>query len=100
MAELGNADLLSAHPFVSVRLAVEAATKALLDAGINYDEVEQAFAGYVYGVSLLLRSRTSLFAQRTNALPIQDSTCGQRALYALGLTAIPIINVNNKCVAS
>lgn len=33
------------------RLAVEAATKALLDAGINYDEVEQAFAGYVYGVS-------------------------------------------------
>ncbi|POY74114.1 putative Propanoyl-CoA C-acyltransferase [Rhodotorula taiwanensis] len=56
-------------------LAVEAATKALLDAGINYDEVEQAFAGYVYG----------------------DSTCGQRALYALGLTAIPIINVNNNC---
>ncbi|KWU47484.1 thiolase-like protein [Rhodotorula sp. JG-1b] len=56
-------------------LAVEAATKALLDAGINYDEVEQAFAGYVYG----------------------DSTCGQRALYALGLTSIPIINVNNNC---
>ncbi|GAA6012312.1 hypothetical protein JCM8202_003281 [Rhodotorula sphaerocarpa] len=56
-------------------LAVEAATKALLDAGINYDDVEQAFAGYVYG----------------------DSTCGQRALYALGLTSIPIINVNNNC---
>ncbi|SCV70780.1 BQ2448_3542 [Microbotryum intermedium] len=56
-------------------LAVEAATKALLDAGINYDEVEQAYAGYVYG----------------------DSTCGQRALYALGMTAIPIVNVNNNC---
>ncbi|TNY22088.1 thiolase-like protein [Rhodotorula diobovata] len=56
-------------------LAVEAATKALLDAGVNYDEIEQAFAGYVYG----------------------DSTCGQRALYALGLTKIPILNVNNNC---
>jgi sterol carrier protein 2 len=32
-------------------LAVEAATKALLDAGINYDEVEAAMVGYVYGVS-------------------------------------------------
>lgn len=30
-------------------LAVEAATKALIDAGINYDLVESAFAGYVYG---------------------------------------------------
>ncbi|BGP39095.1 hypothetical protein JCM10449v2_003033 [Rhodotorula kratochvilovae] len=56
-------------------LAVEAATKALLDAGVTYDDVEQAFAGYVYG----------------------DSTCGQRALYALGMTKIPIINVNNNC---
>ncbi|GAA5902282.1 hypothetical protein JCM6882_000491 [Rhodosporidiobolus microsporus] len=56
-------------------LAVEAATKALLDAGLNYDDMEQAFAGYVYG----------------------DSTCGQRALYALGMTGIPIVNVNNNC---
>ncbi|GAA5823695.1 hypothetical protein JCM11251_000729 [Rhodosporidiobolus azoricus] len=56
-------------------LAVEAATKALLDAGLNYDDMEQAFAGYVYG----------------------DSTCGQRALYALGMTGIPILNVNNNC---
>ncbi|KAI5479782.1 hypothetical protein MNV49_002594 [Pseudohyphozyma bogoriensis] len=56
-------------------LAVEAATKALLDAGVNYDEVEQAYTGYVYG----------------------DSTCGQRALYALGMTGIPIVNVNNNC---
>jgi len=56
-------------------LGLQAATKALLDAGINYDEVEQAYVGYVYG----------------------DSTCGQRALYALGMTQIPIINVNNNC---
>lgn len=41
-------------------LGVEATTKALLDAGITYDEAEQAFVGYCYG----------------------DSTCGQRALCA------------------
>jgi sterol carrier protein 2 len=65
----------SADPRVlKIEFAVEAATKALLDAGINYDEIEQAHVGYCYG----------------------DSTCGQRALYALGLTGIPILNVNNK----
>ena len=47
----------------------EAGTKALADAGIPYDEVEQACVGYVYG----------------------DSTCGQRAVYELGLTGIPIV---------
>ena len=26
-----------------------------------------------------------------------DSTCGQRALYQMGLTGIPIYNVNNNC---
>lgn len=56
-------------------LGLEAATKALVDAGINYDLVEHAYVGYVYG----------------------DSTCGQRALYALGMTGIPIVNVNNNC---
>lgn len=56
-------------------MAVEATTKALTDAGITYDEVESAFAGYVYG----------------------DSTSGQRALYALGMTQIPIINVSTRC---
>ncbi|KAF9014893.1 thiolase-like protein [Cyathus striatus] len=56
-------------------MGLEAATKALLDAGITYDEVESAFVGYCYG----------------------DSTTGQRALYNLGLTYIPIINVNNNC---
>lgn len=56
-------------------MAKEAGTKALEDAGITYDEVEQACVGYVYG----------------------DSTCGQRALYQLGMTGIPVYNVNNNC---
>jgi sterol carrier protein 2 len=56
-------------------MGLEAATKALLDAGITYDEVQTAFVGYCYG----------------------DSTSGQRALYNLGLTHIPITNVNNNC---
>ena len=55
--------------------AKEAGEKALKDAGIPYDAVEQAYAGYVYG----------------------DSTYGQRAIYELGLTGIPVINVNNNC---
>jgi acetyl-CoA acetyltransferase len=55
--------------------AKEAGEKALADAGVPYDTVEQAYAGYCYG----------------------DSTCGQRALYGLGLTGIPVLNVNNNC---
>jgi len=56
-------------------MAKEAGTKALADAGVAYDEVQQAYVGYVYG----------------------DSTCGQRAVYELGLTGIPVVNVNNNC---
>ena len=56
-------------------LGLEAAVKALIDAGLTYDDVEYAAAGYVYG----------------------DSTCGQRVLYQLGMTGIPIVNVNNNC---
>ena len=56
-------------------MAREAGEKALADAGIAYGEIEQAFAGYCYG----------------------DSTCGQRAVYELGLTGIPVVNVNNNC---
>jgi sterol carrier protein 2 len=26
-----------------------------------------------------------------------DSTCGQRALYEIGVTGIPVYNVNNNC---
>jgi acetyl-CoA acetyltransferase len=53
----------------------EAGQKALADAGIAYGEVETAFLAYSYG----------------------DSTSGQRALYELGLSGIPAINVNNNC---
>ncbi|MET7806080.1 lipid-transfer protein [Micromonospora chersina] len=52
-----------------------AARAALADAGVDYALVQQAYAGYVYG----------------------DSTCGQAALYGLGTTAIPVVNVNNNC---
>ncbi len=53
----------------------KAAIAALQDAGIDYDQVQQAYVGYVYG----------------------DSTCGQRALYGVGQSGIPVINVNNNC---
>ncbi len=48
---------------------------ALRDAGTDYTQIQQAYAGYVYG----------------------DSTSGQRALYDIGMSGIPIINVNNNC---
>jgi acetyl-CoA acetyltransferase len=56
-------------------MASKAGRTALADAKIKYEEVQQAYAGYVYG----------------------DSTCGQRALYEIGLTGIPVFNVNNNC---
>ena len=56
-------------------MAEQAARDALADAGIGYDQVQQAYAGYVYG----------------------DSTSGQKALYRLGMHGIPVFNVNNNC---
>ncbi|WP_298279750.1 lipid-transfer protein [uncultured Bradyrhizobium sp.] len=56
-------------------MGAEAAKLALADAGLDYGGVQQAYVGYVYG----------------------DSTCGQRALYPVGMTGIPIVNVNNNC---
>ncbi|KAI3317018.1 thiolase-like protein [Xylariaceae sp. AK1471] len=56
-------------------LGFEAGVKAMLDAQINYDDVEQGIACYCYG----------------------DSTCGQRVFYQFGMTQIPIVNVNNNC---
>ncbi|KAH6656369.1 thiolase-like protein [Truncatella angustata] len=56
-------------------LGFEAGIKAMLDAQITYDDVEQGFACYCYG----------------------DSTCGQRVFYQFGMTQIPIVNVNNNC---
>ncbi|GAA2803990.1 lipid-transfer protein [Saccharopolyspora taberi] len=56
-------------------MAREAGTNALADAGIEYSRVRQAYVGYVYG----------------------ESTSGQRSVYELGLTGIPVVNVNNNC---
>ena len=53
----------------------DAARLALADAGLAYELVQQAYVGYVYG----------------------DSTCGQAAVYGVGLTGIPVFNVNNNC---
>jgi sterol carrier protein 2 len=56
-------------------MATKAAKAALEDAAVDYADVEQAYAGYVFG----------------------DSTCGQRAVYDVGLSGIPVFNVNNNC---
>lgn len=57
------------------QMGAEACRLALADAGLNYSQLQQAYVGYVYG----------------------DSTCGQKALYHVGQTGIPVINVNNNC---
>ena len=36
-------------------------------------------------------------SRRTPGYVYGDSTCGQRALYEVGLTGIPVFNVNNNC---
>src|SRR3546814_17411078 len=56
-------------------MAEKAIRLALADAGVGYDQIQQAYAGYVYA----------------------DSTAGQSALYRVGCTGIPIVNVNNNC---
>ena len=56
-------------------MAAAATRRALHDARLPYEAVQQAVVGYVYG----------------------DSTSGQRALYGVGMTGVPIINVNNNC---
>ncbi len=57
------------------QMGAAAGRLALRDAGIDYAQVQQAYAGYVYG----------------------DSTSGQKAIYQLGMTGIPVVNVNNNC---
>jgi acetyl-CoA acetyltransferase len=52
-----------------------AARDALKDAGVDYKEIEQAYVGWVYG----------------------DSCAGEKVVYQLGLTGIPIFNLNNNC---
>jgi sterol carrier protein 2 len=57
------------------RMASKAVRAALTDAGVEYDAIQQAYVGYVYG----------------------DSTSGQNALYEVGQSGIPVVNVNNNC---
>lgn len=60
-----------------IEMGAEAVRMALKDAGLEYDKVQMAFAGYAIG----------------------DTTCGQAALYRVGRTAIPVFNVNNACAS-
>ncbi|SDN69702.1 lipid-transfer protein [Pseudomonas jinjuensis] len=60
-----------------IEMGSDAVRLALKDAGLDYDKVQMAFAGYVYG----------------------DTTCGQAVLYRVGRTAIPVFNVNNACAS-
>ncbi|MBR0898973.1 lipid-transfer protein [Bradyrhizobium tropiciagri] len=56
-------------------MGAQAIRLALADAGLDYAQVQQVYAGYVYG----------------------DSCSGQRAAYDVGLTGVPVVNVNNNC---
>lgn len=56
-------------------MGAQATRLALADAGLDYSLVQQAYVGFVYG----------------------DSTSGQTALYRVGMTGIPVVNVNNNC---
>ncbi|MGO8855166.1 MAG: thiolase C-terminal domain-containing protein [Steroidobacteraceae bacterium] len=58
-----------------VELAGVAAREALRDAGLHYTDVQQVFTAYVYG----------------------DSCSGHRAVYEIGMTGVPIFNVNSNC---
>ncbi|XP_055305629.1 sterol carrier protein 2 isoform X2 [Sitodiplosis mosellana] len=57
------------------QMVKESVSKALTDANIKYTDLKQAVVGYVYG----------------------ESTSGQRALYEIGMTGIPIYNCNSNC---
>jgi len=58
-----------------VELAGVAAREALRDAGLGYADVQQVYTAYVYG----------------------DSCSGHRAIYDIGVTGVPIFNVNSNC---
>ena len=53
----------------------QAIREALSDSGLSFADIEQAYAGYVYGYS----------------------TCGQKVIYKVGINGIPVFNVNNNC---
>ncbi|MCA0244580.1 MAG: lipid-transfer protein [Proteobacteria bacterium] len=55
----------------------QAVRLALADAGVGFQAIQQAYASYIYG----------------------DSTGGQRVLYDVGMTGLPIFNVHNNCAS-
>jgi acetyl-CoA acetyltransferase len=63
------------HDFSYIDLGKQAVVRALIDSGISYEKVEQAFVGYIF----------------------ESSCAGQRVLYEVGMTGIPIVNLNNNC---
>ncbi|MFD1555015.1 lipid-transfer protein [Paraburkholderia silviterrae] len=58
-------------------MGAQAVRLALADAGVGYESIQQAYASYAFG----------------------DSTGGQRVLYDVGMTGIPVINVHNNCAS-
>jgi acetyl-CoA acetyltransferase len=56
-------------------MGAQAIRAALQDAHVDYAKMQQVYAGYVYG----------------------DSCSGQRAAYEVGMSGVPVINVNNNC---
>ena len=56
-------------------MGADAIRGALKDAGLDNRDIQQAYAGYIYG----------------------DSGCGQHVLYDALQTGIPVFNVNNAC---
>lgn len=58
-------------------MGARAVRAALADAGLDYTAIQQAYTGILYA----------------------DSTAGQAVLYGVGMTGIPVINVNNNCAS-
>ena len=56
-------------------MGAQAIRAVLADAHLAYSDAQQVYAGYVYG----------------------DSCAGQRAVYAVGMSGVPVFNVNNNC---
>ena len=63
------------HEKTYIEIGQEAAERALFDSGVDFNDIQAGYVGYVY-------------------LP---SCAGQNILYKLGMNGIPIVNVNNNC---
>ena len=60
-----------------VALAGAAIRDAIADSGLDYADMQQVYAGWAYG----------------------DTTSGQRALLDVGMSGVPVFNVNNACAS-